>query len=386
MRTEQFENFKNWLRNVRGLAESSTQARLSNLRTLERYEGDLDALFDGDRLQGLLARLAYSTEDERRGARQRHQVPIRGNVRNGTATLKVAANLYKEFRESGGAPLGRHAPNPARRRSRRTRTPAKSWPEWGQPKNEDILQLAKVLTPLVRFLHPDIVAAVAEDNRQRFEEWRGKFEAIGIDPDIYMWRGSPCAFPGIRRYAGSLEIAWYRKRTASSDFRPPNCLRLDDNDFPKHLWAFVFTGKEFRKKGPQDYQLSHLADHKEHNNRWSQEFDLESDTDVPLLFGLYTSPANTAYVPKNFLRPTDCVDTLRALLLRRAYRLYGGICRLAPPPLVEQEVQNSAWHSSQFAWSDPVGEIENLPRFLQYRHELIDKALSERLAASEKPP
>lgn len=381
MRTEQFEN---WLLDVRGLAENSAKARLSNARTLERYEGDLDVHFDEDRMGGLLARLAYSAEDERRGAQQLHQVPIRGNVRNGTATLKSAANLYREFREGDGAPE-RHAPNPARRRPRRTRTPAKSWPEWGQPKNEDILQLAKVLTPLARFLHPDIVAAVAEDNRQRFAEWRGKFEAIGVDPDIYMWRGSPCAFPGVRRYAGSHEIAWYRKRTASSDFRPPNCLRLDDNDFPKHLWAFVFTGKEFRKKGPQNYQLAHLADHKEHNNRWSQEFDLESETEVPLLFGLYTSPANTAYVPQNFLRPTDCVDTLRALLLRRAYRLYGGICRLAPPPLVEQEVQDSAWHTSQFAWREPVGQIDNLPQFLEYRHKVIDKALNERLAASEKP-
>ena len=381
MRTEQFEN---WLRDVRGLAENSAKARLSNVRTLERYEGDLDAHFDEDCMGGLLARLAYSAEDERRGAQQLHQVPIRGNVRNGTATLKGAANLYREFREGDGAPE-RHASNPARRRSRRRRAPAKSWPEWGQPKNEDILQLAKVLTPLARFLHPDIVAAVAEDNRQRFAEWRGKFEAIGVDPDIYMWRGSPCAFPGVRRYAGSHEIAWYRKRTASSDFRPPNCLRLDDNDFPKHLWAFVFTGKEFRKKGPQNYQLAHLADHKDHNNRWSQEFDLESETEVPSLFGLYTSPANTAYVPQNFLRPTDCVNTLRALLLRRAYRLYGGICRLAPPPLVEQEVQDPAWHSSQFAWSDPVGQIDNLPQFLEYRHKEIDKALNERLAASEKP-
>ena len=381
----QIEQFESWLRNVEGLSEGTIQSRMNNCKRLGRYEGDLDVYFDKDRLEGLLARLAYSTGDERNEAPPRHQVPINGNLRNGTTTLKSATILYKRFRESDGIPHERSTPGPTRRNSRRPRTPQKDWPKWGQPKDADILHLAKVLTPLVKFLHPDIVAAVAEDNRWRFPEWRAKLEKIGLDPNIYLWRGSPCAFPGVRRYAGSQEIAWYRKRTTSTDFQPPNCLRLDDNDFPKHLWAFVFTGKEFRKKGPQEYQLAHLADHKEHNNRWHQEFNRDSEVDPPLLFGLYTSPANTAYVPKNFIKPTDFVDRLRVLLLRKAYRLYGSMCRLAPPPLVEKKAQeDAAWNPNQFEWGDPVGKTDNLPQFLEFRQKVIDKALDERLAENEK--
>ena len=381
----QIEQFESWLRNVAGLSEGTIQSRMNNCKRLGRYEGDLDVYFDKDRLEGLLARLAYSTGDERNEAPPRHQVPINGNLRNGTATLKSAAILYKRFRENDGIPHERSTPDPTRRNSRRPRTPQKDWPKWSQPKDADILHLAKVLTPLVKFLHPDIVAAVAEDNRWRFPEWRAKLEKIGLDPNIYLWHGSPCAFPGVRRYAGSREIAWYRKRTTSTDFQPPNCLRLDDNDFPKHLWAFVFTRKEFRKKGPQEYQLAHLADHKEHNNRWHQEFNRDSEADPPLLFGLYTSPANTAYVPKNFIKPTDFVDRLRVLLLRKAYRLYGNMCRLAPPPLVEKKAQeDAAWNPNQFEWGDPVGKTDNLPQFLEFRQKVIDKALDERLAENEK--
>ena len=240
------------------------------------------------------------------------------------------------------------------------------------------------MTPFIRFLRPDIVAAIAEDNHQRSREWRDQLEAFDIDPDMYLWEGSPCAFPGIRRYAGSLEIAWYRKRTAPGEFLPPHCLRLDDNDYPKHLWAFTFTGRPFRKKGPQDYRLAHLADHKEHNNRWREQFDIElgGTIEPPALFGLYTSPANAVYLPRNFLTPTDFSDSLRQLILRKAYSLYGDVCRLAPPPLVAKEAQDgSGWNPDMFEWGEPVGNTDNLSRFLDWRSVEIDDAISERANA-----
>ena len=128
------------------------------------------------------------------------------------------------------------------------------------------------MAPFVRFLDPGIVDAVVEDNRRFGGEWSTSLEALGIDPAIYLWEGSPCAFPGVRRYAGSTEIAVFRKRVESSE-APPQCLSLDDNDYPKHLWSFVFTGRPFRKRGPDGYQLAHLFDHKEYGNRWRDELD-----------------------------------------------------------------------------------------------------------------
>ena len=109
----------------------------------------------------------------------------------------------------------------------------------------------------------------------------------------------------------------FRQR-AAPDEAPPQCLALDDNDYPKHLWAFVFTGKPFRKQGPDGYQLAHLFDHKEHGNRWRGELDLPPDVEDPApLYGLFTSAATSVYAPGAFLRPTDFSPRLRTLLSHR---------------------------------------------------------------------
>ena len=453
--------FESWLQDHTELSLGSIGSYVANCKRLERYEGDLDEHFASDRMASLLARLTYSTADERYGALPRHQVPISGNLRDGTATLKSSATLYAYFLEAVGgvesdgqptADLRRHdteytestdtqehesqyrsereywwrriinrntkqTPDPtlddrddleraealaeqvllarrqsetrkddwpnwrrrgtyrATRRDRRSATPKEDWPNWPQPREEQTLSLAKVLTPFVRFLSPDIVASVTEDNRRRSAEWQDRLWELDIDPEIYLWHGSPCAFPGIRRYAGSHEIAWYRKRIDRDEYTPPDALDLDDNDYPKHLWAFVFTGRPFRKQGPQDYRLAHLADHKDHNNRWREQFDVESGAtgEPPPLYGLYTSPANSVYLPRNFLTPTDFSKSLRQLILRRAYLLYGSVCRIAPPPLAAKEVQSdSVWNPELFEWSQPVGNTDNVSRFLDWRSAEID--------------
>ena len=327
-------DFTRYLRNQRCLQESTVTSRISNCRRVEKYEGNLDEHYDNDGMRTLLSRLTYSVAVENRSLPPRHQVPIRGNLRAGSATLKGAVKLYRDFRcriyDEAETTDSVHASSAG------MASVTGRWPESPNPQDDDILRLAKVLTPLVRFLHPDIVRSVTEDNREHSERWSSKFADLGVDPDIYLWEGSPCAFPGVRRHAGRAEIALFRGKSTTPVTRPPNCLCLDDNTYPKHLWAFVFMGKPFRNQGPKGYQLAHLADHKEYKNRWSQEFKTEGPTDPPPLMGLFTSPANTTYVPLHFLRPTDFTGPLRALLLGKAYQLYGEVCRLAPPPLHEK--------------------------------------------------
>ena len=92
-------DFKDWLWYVGNYTEGSIRSIVSTCQRVERYEGDLDSHFEDDGMDGLLGRLHYSTTDERIGARQRHDVPISGNVRNGTATLRSHTKLYWEFRE-----------------------------------------------------------------------------------------------------------------------------------------------------------------------------------------------------------------------------------------------------------------------------------------------
>ena len=366
-------DFVRYLQEVCHLGERTVGSRLANCKRVERYEGDLDEHFENDGLISLIRRLSYSTQDETQSRPAQHAVPISGNVRNGSATLKQAVGLYMRYRlgESGFSEVRRPAP----RVESSQRAPGGDWPVWPEPDDVDIFQLAAVITPLVKFLQPSIVQRVVDDNSLNRTGWSAELARLGVDPDAYLWEGSPCAFPGVRRYTGSQEIAQFRGKARSAPDRPDNCLSLDDNDYPKHLWAYVFTGKPFRKRGPKGYQLAHLADHKAHNNRWQEEFAVESATDPPQLFGLYTSPTNLAYVPSNFLKPTDFSGTLRTLLLKKAYQLYGNIARLAPPPLVEKIECNPEWQPDNFEWGACVGSTEHLGDFLQFRAERMLKLI-----------
>ena len=375
-------SFEAWLDTVRGISAPTIRSRISNCKRVEQFEGDLDSLFDNDGLASLLERLTYSTEDATYRRRPKHMVPINGDVGTGTATLKTAVTLYREFRNSSELGLGdRPRTRPVRQRAGGQRTESGSWPDWEQPTEETLRSLAQALTPLVRFLKPEIVAAIAEDTRRHATEWSLRFRESGIDPAIYLWDGSPCVFPGVRRHAGSKEIAEFR-RQSPQETPPPNCLVIDDNDYPKHLWAFVFTGKSFRKKGPDGYQLGHLVDHKEHGNRWREELRVVGEVrEPPLLFGLFTSAANTAYFPSAFLRPTDVSFRLRSLVQRRAQHLYSDVCLVLPPGLELQPGIHPSWEPKRFQWNPPVGQTTHVPAFLEYRRRRIDELLRNRADA-----
>ena len=300
-------------------------------------------------------------------------------ARHGSATLKSAINLYREFRRSpqpGPVPAARETPERRPPSPPRPDRSVSRWPDWPQPSEETLFTLAQKLVPLARFLDPAIVGAVADDNRRRRSEWSQRLEAFDIDPEIYLWDGSPCSFPGVRRHAEGKEISAFRNRS-SPDTPPVQCLVLDDNDYPKHLWAFVFTGRPFRKRGPDGYQLAHIFGHKEHGNRWNEELDLAVGGGNPRpLFGLFTSAANAAYLPA-FLRPTDFSHRLRTLLQGRAVALYGEVCRPIPPPLQVKPCDDPVWRPERFSWSKPVGDPTHVPAFLSFRRERMNELLGQ---------
>ena len=86
----------------RGMNARTVGSRISNCRRVERAEGALDEHYRKDHLEGILARLTYTTEDGRQSRTPKHQIEITGDVRNGTATLKSAVALYREFRTNNG--------------------------------------------------------------------------------------------------------------------------------------------------------------------------------------------------------------------------------------------------------------------------------------------
>ena len=152
----QTERFSAWLR-AEGLSDGTISSRLSTCRRLETYEGDLDEHFDSDRMRGLLDDLAYSSGDEHRGAPPRHKVPIEGNIRNGSASLKSAATLYWQFRNDGDE---RRERIPSRPRHRLRRLHTASTP----------LDIASAgAGSQAREDHPDWAAIIADGESERVE-------------------------------------------------------------------------------------------------------------------------------------------------------------------------------------------------------------------------
>ena len=86
----QKELFESWLINERKQQNNTVTSRISNCRRVEKHEGDLDIGYNKDELRSLIDRLDPKKPE--------HKVLINGNIRNGTATLKSAVVLYRDFR------------------------------------------------------------------------------------------------------------------------------------------------------------------------------------------------------------------------------------------------------------------------------------------------
>ena len=95
-------DFPNWL-SERGLKDPSVSSRLSEVRRVEKHYGDLDLLYDQDRLAGVFEQLAYSKDDERRNRANPSEMDINGNLYDSLASLRGATKLYCEFREAPAA-------------------------------------------------------------------------------------------------------------------------------------------------------------------------------------------------------------------------------------------------------------------------------------------
>ena len=92
--------FYNWLKSFKKLDTTTSNARTSNCLRIEKFYGDLDKLYNSDRCANLIEQLTYTTTDKKLGAKPKHNIPIDGDIYNGTHTLKAALKLYIEFKDN----------------------------------------------------------------------------------------------------------------------------------------------------------------------------------------------------------------------------------------------------------------------------------------------
>jgi hypothetical protein len=85
------DDFAMWLKQIHKtkngsfLTVAAQRDAVSRCRRIERHEVDLDEHFKKDKMTNLLTRV------------NNHSIPINGNIKNGTASLVNAANLYRSF-------------------------------------------------------------------------------------------------------------------------------------------------------------------------------------------------------------------------------------------------------------------------------------------------
>ena len=90
--------------------------------------------------------------------------------------------------------------------------------------------ICSILAQLAYYIHPKIVERIQQKNREEFDYFRELF-SNRIEIENYLFHGSACVFPGIRRY-----VSGRGKRSAyNEDYKAI----VDANIFPRHLWCFL---------------------------------------------------------------------------------------------------------------------------------------------------
>jgi hypothetical protein len=234
--------------------------------------------------------------------------------------------------------------------------------------DKDIVKMARVITKYVRFLSPRIVAAVAADNRQHAEAWRERLKARGVDPRLYLWDGSSCCFPGVRRHADQEKAAW---KAGARPFR--DALALDFNEYPQRIWTELAPEVD-----AQGYTLYHPLNHLVINAQIWASLEENDYLQGKGIYGLFTSAANIVFMPMVFIPLVNTNYWLRTLLVDRATELYGEVSSLLPP-LVNLRRAEGEWNLRAFEWAPCEGEAPDasarLSAFLSARRATVDGLL-----------
>jgi hypothetical protein len=94
----QTENYRNWLA-AQNYQSGTITAQMHRAGRVEEYYGDLDALYNEDRLEGLIAELNYTTQDRRNNRPNQTKIPFEGNAYNNLASYRDAVRRYRRFLE-----------------------------------------------------------------------------------------------------------------------------------------------------------------------------------------------------------------------------------------------------------------------------------------------
>lgn len=175
-----------------------------------------------------------------------------------------------------------------------------------------------VLAHLAHHIHPAVVEAVQNRNRDELGYFRDLF-AGRVELSDYLFDGSACVFPGVRRYTAG--------RGERQSYNPDYAAIIDDNAFPRHIWCYLDSGKGYsgplwRDSGLGQFELAHTFGHKTSEMDTERKFFSVVSSDLHP-YGDFTCAGNVSLLPKGTVRPTDNSDAAKAIFYQRYIDLYG---------------------------------------------------------------
>lgn len=184
-------------------------------------------------------------------------------------------------------------------------------------------ELALILAKITHHIHPDIIKLIEEENIRYNEE----FEAIkhpGCNSNAFLYSRSDCVFPGFRRPINR------EKRQGWKNNVYDDGTILNDNTFPRHIWAFLVENRAYgggtsgmwARSGLGEFELAHIFAHKTDERSYERKiFGRIDGSQEP--YGLFTSASNVVLIPKGFSKPTDHMCNIKICFYKRHLDLYG---------------------------------------------------------------
>ncbi|WP_375750027.1 hypothetical protein [Vibrio sp. HN007] len=185
-------------------------------------------------------------------------------------------------------------------------------------------ELALLLGRITHHIHPDIVKYISEQN-VNFERVFQSISPWNCTSQNFLYPNSDCVFPGFRRPINSEKIGKWKNNVNTLDGTI-----LNDNTFPRHIWAFLSVNKAYSggsagmwsSSGLANFELAHVFAHKRAERTLEKEVFKTVDTKTEP-YGLFTSASNVVLIPKGFSKPTDQMKSIKVCFYKRHFDLYG---------------------------------------------------------------
>lgn len=234
-------------------------------------------------------------------------------------------------------------------------------------------ELALMLGKITHHMHPEIVKYIENENLN----YHRKFSDIcheKLNMSAFLYPKSDCVFPGFRRPINKEKSAQWKNNVYLADGTI-----LNDNTFPRHIWAFLSMGQAYSGgkagmwalSGLDRFELAHVFGHKPDERDLEKEVFIDIDMDTNP-YGLFTSASNIVLIPKGFAKPTDHMKSIKVCFYKRHIDLYGNnIVGLGS--LNENCIPS--WYE-EIQWLEPMLPKDwkiKIDKLLEYRENYLER-------------